>query len=185
MLPMVAMETEDAAATAGAKVSSLAHLCHLVAQLEGGTLKAHVAARADLQDEAKVNVHDVALVIKHDVAVVADLGLVVQFGSSRSSGSSRESSGISGSSTPHVKLESMGTVWLWSPSMILLLWRSLACSGSNSSTAGFELTKVNVHNVGLVVQHERQHATAAGTSTGTSSLNPPAADSWPQHRLPR
>ena len=46
-----------------------------MAQLERSTLKAKVAAGADLQDEAKVDVDDVALVIKHDVAVVAVLGL--------------------------------------------------------------------------------------------------------------
>jgi len=46
-----------------------------MAELEGSALKAQVASRADLQDEAKVDVYDVSLVVQHDVAVVAILGL--------------------------------------------------------------------------------------------------------------
>ena len=46
-----------------------------MAQLESSTLKAHIAARTDLQYEPKVNVDYVTLVIKHDVAIVAVLGL--------------------------------------------------------------------------------------------------------------
>ena len=48
---------------------------HLVRQLEGGALEAHVAARGDLQDEPEVDVHQVALPVDEDVAVVAVLGL--------------------------------------------------------------------------------------------------------------
>jgi hypothetical protein len=43
--------------------SSSAHLCHLMAQLEGCTLETHVTTWADLQDEPEVDVHDVALVV--------------------------------------------------------------------------------------------------------------------------
>ena len=48
---------------------------HLVRQLEGGALKLHVAARGDLKDEPKVDVHQVALPVDEDVAIVAVLGL--------------------------------------------------------------------------------------------------------------
>jgi hypothetical protein len=51
------------------------HLGHLVRQLECGALESKVSARADLQDEAKVDVHDVPCVVEHDVAIVAVLGL--------------------------------------------------------------------------------------------------------------
>ena len=44
-------------------------------QLESSTLKTHVGARADLQDEAKVNMHQAALGVNQDVAIVAILGL--------------------------------------------------------------------------------------------------------------
>lgn len=44
-------------------------------QLEGGRLEAHVAAGRDLQDEPKVNVHQVPRDINQDVAVVAVLRL--------------------------------------------------------------------------------------------------------------
>lgn len=44
-------------------------------QLEGRTLKAHIGAWADFQDEAKVNMHQPALGVNQDVAVVAILGL--------------------------------------------------------------------------------------------------------------
>lgn len=57
---------------------SVTYLRHLMAELEGSTLKAQVASGADLQDEAKVDVNDVALVVQHDVAVVAVLGLQQQ-----------------------------------------------------------------------------------------------------------
>ena len=50
-------------------------LCHLVAQLESRALKAHISPRADLQDEAKVNVDKSALSVYEDVAVVPVLGL--------------------------------------------------------------------------------------------------------------
>lgn len=50
-------------------------LRHLVAQLEGGALKAHVGSRADLQDESKVYVDQPALGVNQDVAVVPVLGL--------------------------------------------------------------------------------------------------------------
>ena len=46
-----------------------------MAQLEGGAFKAHVGTRADLQDEAKVNVHQPALGVYEDVTVVSVLGL--------------------------------------------------------------------------------------------------------------
>jgi len=50
-------------------------LRHLVTQLEGGALKAHVGSRADLQDESKVYVDQPALGVNQDVAVVPVLGL--------------------------------------------------------------------------------------------------------------
>lgn len=50
-------------------------LRHLVTQLEGSALKAHVGSRADLQDEAKVDVDQPALGVNQDVAVVPVLGL--------------------------------------------------------------------------------------------------------------
>ena len=50
-------------------------LCHLVAQLECSTLKAHVCTRADFQNEAKVNVDQPALGVYQDVAVMAILRL--------------------------------------------------------------------------------------------------------------
>lgn len=50
-------------------------LCHLMAQLEGSALKAHVGARADLQNEAKIDVHQAALSVYQDVAVVPVLRL--------------------------------------------------------------------------------------------------------------
>lgn len=49
-----------------------------MAELEGSTLKAHVATRADLQNKPKVDVHNVALVVQHDVAIVTVLGLQAQ-----------------------------------------------------------------------------------------------------------
>lgn len=50
-------------------------LRHLVTQLEGSALEAHVGSRADLQDEAKVYVDQPALGVNQDVAVVPVLGL--------------------------------------------------------------------------------------------------------------
>ena len=50
-------------------------LSHFMAQLEGSALKAHVGTRANLQDEAKVNVHQPALSVYQDVAIVPVLGL--------------------------------------------------------------------------------------------------------------
>lgn len=46
-----------------------------MAQLEGSALKAHISTRADLQDEAKVDVHQPALSVYKNVAVVSVLGL--------------------------------------------------------------------------------------------------------------
>lgn len=46
-----------------------------MAQLEGSALKAHIGARADLQNEAKIDVHQPALGVYQDVAVVPVLGL--------------------------------------------------------------------------------------------------------------
>lgn len=50
-------------------------LRHFMAQLKGSALKAHVGPRADLQDEAEVNVHQAALGVNQDVTIVAVLGL--------------------------------------------------------------------------------------------------------------
>lgn len=46
-----------------------------MAQLESSTLEAHIGARADLQDEAKVDVHQPALGVYQNVAVVPVFGL--------------------------------------------------------------------------------------------------------------
>ena len=56
----------------GARIQDLGHL---MAELEGGRLKAQVASGADLQDEAKVDVYQVPLIGDHDVAVVPVLAL--------------------------------------------------------------------------------------------------------------
>ena len=50
-------------------------LRHLMTQLEGSALKAHVGSRADFQDEAKIYVNQPALGVNQDVAVVSVLGL--------------------------------------------------------------------------------------------------------------
>ncbi len=58
-----------------ALATGVQELRHLVTQLEGSALKAHVGSRADFQDEAKIDVDQPALGVNQDVAVVPVLGL--------------------------------------------------------------------------------------------------------------